>query len=221
MLVKQAELKLLPMAERKLEGLKKRRPEKVDYILQIERLWEEYAMNRSEFNLNRLLKQLEFTINRKAAYWGNRYKQIPTADFISRFYEVVWEVCMEYNHYQDFYLFETVCLVIERRGIDLTRKLKTEKGSFEKNILPLKEETADYIPDPRVNVESDVIDRDTVEQILNEDSLNTKERRLLQALYCNPELSYRDLAKVAGYNHHTEVTRSLDKIKMKINYIIL
>ncbi|GAB6620771.1 hypothetical protein bcgnr5406_59470 [Bacillus cereus] len=48
-----------------------------------------------------------------------------------------------------------------------------------------------------------------------------QERILLQAIYHNPDASYRKLAEVVGLNHHEQVTRSLKRIKSKLFYLFL
>lgn len=220
--VKKAELKQIPKAESKLEGLRKRNPDKVNYILQIEEIWEKYAFNRTDENLNQLVKSLKFTINRKAESMENKWNstRLSKADFESTYYEELWKLCDSYNHYGEFYFYETFLLAIHNRSIDLTRKLITKIGEFEKKILPLKEETADFIPDTRVDIEKQVIDSDLVVRILSDKSLTELELNLLQAIYRNPDTSYRGLAKELGFNHHEQVTRTLSRIKKKLFYII-
>lgn len=221
--VKKVELKQPPKAESKLCGLRKRKPEKVNYIIQIERIWEKYAFNRNDVNFNKLVRALKFTIDRKAAAmerkWNN--KRINKADFESVFYEELWKLCDSYNHYGEFYFYETFIVAIHNRGIDVTRKLITKKGAFEKNVLPLKEETAEFIPDIRINIEKDVIDRDLFAKILSEESLTDQELNLIQAIYSNPNASYRELAIEIGLKHPQQIKRSLQKIKNKIYFLMI
>jgi hypothetical protein len=221
--IMKVELKQPSKAERKLEGLRKRKPNKVEYILQIEKLWEDYAFDRTETNLDKLVKTLKFTVKQKAEAMERRWinKRLSMADFESVFYEELWKLCDNYNHYGEFYFYETFLVAISKRGIDVTRKLTTRKGQFETSILPLKEETVEFIPDPRVNIEKDVINCDLVKRILTDRSLTEQEIGLLQAIYSNPETSNRELANELGFNHHEQVSRTLNKIKKKISYIFL
>lgn len=227
MLVKKTELKQLPMAERKLEGLKKRRkPSIVKYVLEVEKLWEEYAFDPTEENMNRILKKCKFMISKKASFletqWGNN--GLKKSDFESVFYETAWVVCQQYTHYQEFYLYETIHLALKRKSIDVTRYLMTKQGAFNKDVLSLdklKEDAGDIIQDYSIDVEQEVINNDTVNKILNDSSLTVEEKRLLQVIHSNPDSSNRDIALLAGLKHHTEVTRSLEKIKSKFSHIYL
>lgn len=83
---------------------------------------------------------------------------------------------------------------------DLTRKLRTKQGRFEVNTLPLLEETSQYLPDKRVDIENDVLNRDLIERVLTDESLTVQERRLLQVIYDNTDSSNRDIAILAGLN---------------------
>lgn len=193
----------------------------MDYILSIEILWEAYAWNRTDENMQRLLNSFKFMLHRKAESWHNRWKnkRLHKDDFLSVFYEAAGELCDDYIHYQEFYFYETLCLVVHRRGIDLTRKLLRKQTHFEVAALPLFDETADYLPDISVDIENDVVTNDLVGRILSDGSLTEKERWLLQVIYDNPDSSDREIARIAGLNHNYEVTRILRRIKKKINYI--
>lgn len=208
--------------EIKKEGLERRfkqRPSKIEYVLQIESLWEEYAIKRSEHAQEKLLKQLSYTMKQKAKAWGYHWNnsKLSAADFESVFFEEAWKLCDKYNHYGDFYFYETLLLVLKRRAIDVIRKqTKTRKGAFEVEIGMLKEEAADYLADERIDVEGSVLDSLLITQILNDDTLTIKERRLLQVKFELPNVSMTELAKKARLNHHEEVRRSLNKIGKKV-----
>lgn len=219
-LVAKKELKQLSFTERKLAGLQKRKPDQVDYILSVEKLWETYAWNRTDENVQRLINSFKFMLHRKAEAWESRWKNKRLRDdFLSAFYEAAGELCDDYIHYQEFYFYETLCLFIHRRGIDLTRKLLRKQTQFEVAAVPLFDETADYLPDISVDIENDVVTNDLVGRILKDGSLTEKEKWFLQVIYDNPDSSDRELARIAGLNHNYEVTRILSRIKKKINYI--
>jgi hypothetical protein len=215
-----------PKAETKLEGLRRRnkkRPSMIDYVLQIEKLWECYALALNEHEKEKaqhsLLKQLSFVLKGKAraagAQWHNR--RLSSADFESIFFEEAWKLCDDYNHYSDFYFYETFLLVLKRRGIDLVRKrTKTKQGAFELEVRRLREEAADYLADTKVNVEEETINSLVVTQIFNDKTLTEQERRLLRTKYENPNLTKAELARAAGLKHHYEVTRIFDKVKTKL-----
>lgn len=216
--------------EQKLEGLKIRKPDKVNFILKIEQLVTEYyyslydrGMNDIEIKQNDVIKSLEFTINRKAEAWGHKWssKLLSKSDFKSVFYEAVLKLLDTYTWYQTFYFYEELCLKLHNRGLDTVKKSRTKQGKFDVNVLPLKEETVEFIADTRVNIEEDVINSDLVNRILNDQSLTEQERTLLQTIYNNPDISNREIAKAVGLNHHEQVTRSLKRIKRKLFYIFL
>ncbi|MGD7021505.1 hypothetical protein ACQCVK_02870 [Rossellomorea vietnamensis] len=220
------EEKIKPKAERKLDGLtrrKKQQQTKINYVLQIERLWEKYKLcfdnTEKAQRLNTLIKQLSLPIKRKAealgAQWNN--KRISASDFESIFYEELWKLCDTYNHYGDFYFYETLLLVLERRGTDLIRKrTRTKQGIFECEIRRLREDAADYIADPETDIEGDTINGLLAAQILNDTALTDRERSLLIAKYENPDLSKAELAGIAGLKHHQEVSRLFVKVQKKL-----
>ncbi|MFV1010687.1 hypothetical protein [Bacillus cereus] len=231
-IVKKAVIASPTFLEEKLEGLKTRKSDKLNFILKIEQLVTEYlyslydsSMTASDIEMkqNTLLKSLEFTINRKAEAWGHKWgsKRLSKSDFKSVFYEAVLRLLDTYTWYQTFYFYEELCLKLDNRGLDIVKKSRTKQGKFDVNVLPLKDETAEFIADTRVDIETDVINNDLVERILNDSSLTEQERMLLQAIYYNPDASYRKLAEIVGLNHHEQVTRSLSKIKKKLFYVFL
>jgi len=222
-LITKTEPQQISFTERKLAGLQKRKPDKVAYILSIEKLWETYAWDRTDENMQRLINSFKFMMHRKAEAWHSRWKnkRLRKDDFLSIFYETAWKMCDDYCHYQDFYFYETLCLAIHRKGIDLTRKLATKQTYFEVAAVPLLEETAEYLPDKSVKIEDDFETNDLNDRILNAESLTEKEKQLLQVIYDNPDASYRQIAKLIGVKEHKTVIRSLRKIKRKINYIFL
>lgn len=217
--VEVAELKT-SFTENKLEGLKRRRkPSQVDFIIKVEKLYQTYAYNPTKQNEQQLLRELSFSISKKAVYWENKWKnkRLCKEDFESAFYEAAWELTTKYNYYCDFYYYETLCLVWERKAIDITRKLKTKKGKFQTSILPLDKGSEEFISDG-TNMEEDIVNYDLVVNILNDENLTKLERQLLKTLYTNPDLSYRDIAEELGLNHHEQVRRILSKINKKLAY---
>lgn len=220
--VEKSKLKSTSFNEQKLENLKRRRPDKVVYILNIETLWEAYAFNRNEKLMNELLKALSFTIQRKSEYWGNRWKnkRLSALDFESIFYEEAFKLCDEYEWFSNFYFYETLLLIFERRATDFTRKIKTRRGRFEANILPLTDKAAEFLPN-NIDVEQEVLNRSLVNQIFNEEALTIQEKQLLQEIYKNPDGSYKEWAEAIGLKHHQQVIRMLQRIKCKLTHIFL
>jgi len=217
------EISPIPFTEKKIEGLKLRQsPQKVTFILAIEKVWEVYALNRTEKNLNRLINAVEFSLQRKAESWGYKWenKRLSKDDFLSVFYETVWKLADSYTHYQNFYFYETLCLAIDRAGIDLTRKLLTKQVIFEVSTVSFFDEAPDYLPDKSIDIEKDLEMKELIHCILSAESLAKEERQLLQVIYDNPDASYRQIAELTGLKHHENVVRALRKIFKKINLFI-
>lgn len=223
--VKKNELKPLSFADQKLQGLKRRcsnRGRKA-YILAVEKKWEAYAFNRSNEELmNNLLKTLSCKIKMIAKYWEKNWKKkrLSALEFESAFYEAAFKLCDEYEWSSDFYFYETLLVIFKCRATDLTRKVKTKRGHFESSILPLMEQSAEFLPN-NVDIEKEVLNRDLVIQILNDKTLTTQEKKLLQEIYNNPDASYKDWAEAIGLKHHQQVIRMLQRIKRKIFYVFL
>ncbi|MFI8657995.1 hypothetical protein [Priestia megaterium] len=223
--VEENELKSLSFAEQKLQGLKRRCPDRIkkNYILSIEKKWEAYAFNRTDENLmNNLLKALSYKIKVIAKYWEKNWnkQRLSASDFESVFYEAAFKLCEEYGWASEFYFYETLLLIFERRAIDLTRKFKTQRGRFEASILPLKEEKVETFADT-VDIEREVLNRDLVTQILNNEALTMQEKKLLQEIHSNPDASYKNWAEAIGLKHHQQVIRMLQRIKRKIYHVFL
>lgn len=214
-----------PFTQRKREGLERRNSNRLSmvnyYVLQVEKLWENYALTRSEIAQDKLLKHLTEILRNKARAWGRRWNncKLSAADFESVFFEEAWKLSDSYIHYGDFYFYETLILALERRAIDVVRKqTRTKRGTFEVEIRRLKEETADYLADININVEGNVIDRCVVTQMLNDDTLTEQEQQLLLAKYEYPNASMIELARGVRLKHHEEVRRTFNRISKKMSH---
>ncbi|MFD2213754.1 hypothetical protein ACFSKK_08700 [Metabacillus endolithicus] len=193
------------------------------HVLQVEKLWEQYALTRSEVAQDKLLRHLAGILRKKAESWGHRWNncKLCAADFESIFLEEAWKLCEKYNHYDDFYFYETLLLVCNRRAIDLIRtNTKTKQGAFNIQVLRLKEEAADFLADTSVNVEEDVIFNSIVTQIFKDTSLTEQERLLLLARYEYPDASLKELSNLVGLEHHEQVRRSFNRIRKKMAHYI-
>ncbi|AUO12327.1 hypothetical protein [Priestia megaterium] len=223
--VQKNELKPLSFADQKLQGLKRRcsNRRRESYILAVEKKWEVYAFNRSNEDLmNNLLKTLSYKIKVIAKYWEKNWKKkrLSALEFESAFYEAAFKLCDEYEWSSEFYFYETLLVVFKRRATDLTRRVKTRRGQFESSILPLIEQSAEFLPND-VDIELEVLNRDLVFQILNDEALTIQEKKLLQEIYNNPDASYKDWAEAIGLKHHQQVIRMLQRIKRKISHVFL
>jgi|GEM_PF-4423330 len=215
--------KTQPFAERKLAKLKKRcrnRQSLIDYVLQIEDHWERYALERTDSTLEQLLRALKYKIRNTAQFWGNQWrnKGLCAADFESIFFEEAYRLAQEYTHYNDFYFYETLYRNMRSRAIDFVRhETRTKQGAFERSVVPLREGAQNFLSNG-YDMESDVINRLLVAQILNDSDLTAQERAVLCALYNEPSASHRKIAAALNI-HHEQVRRILKSVNKKLaNY---
>ncbi|PEM14470.1 sigma-70 family RNA polymerase sigma factor [Bacillus wiedmannii] len=212
----------LSFTEHKQLKLLERNPQKAEYILRIEKLWEEFAM---EFNqeareqrLEKLLEELRFTIQTKAEALAKKWinKKISAEDLEHEFWITAWTLCIEkYNHYQDFYLYETLLLALERKSIDVIRKYtKTKKQAINADSLPLLSKANNLYPSDE-DIEKQATDRILVQQILRDELVSVQEQKILEIIYENPNLSYRKISDILGI-HMEQVRRTLGRIKRKL-----
>ncbi|HFU7057689.1 TPA: hypothetical protein ACGN81_004772 [Bacillus cereus] len=216
--IKEEEAK--PFAQLKLDRLKKRRPNKVNYILQIEKLWERYAFERTDEALSKLVGALKFTIGKKAEMYEKKWrnKRIGSADFESKFYIELWRICEndKYTQYGTYYFYETFLLAIKRKAIDVVREFANHRQrAFEGGAVSLKQETQHFLASD-TDIESEVENRHLVMQVLEDTTLTAQEREVLCAIYDAPDASYSKVAKMVGLTHHQQIKRILERISKKL-----
>lgn len=204
--------------ETKLQGLRQRckKETKIRFIMEVEKLWEKYAMATYSFDLDpnesltHLLDQLAFTITNKVIWATNRWsnKRISSADFESEFIEEVWRLCENYKPYNTFYFYETIQLIWIRREIDVVRKATSKQTP-----LLLKNEN---IFRDTTDVEKEVTDRLFVERMISDRSLDPIEAQLLSVIYEHPDSSNRHIARLMGFADHKRVDRMLKRLTIKL-----
>lgn len=212
-----------PITDSKRRDLLVRNPRKADFILTVERLWEEFALALDapeirERRLHKLLKALQFTIQKKAETLERKWvnKKISAADFESEFWITAWELCEEkYSPHTPFYLYETFLLALDRKGIDVVRKYtRVKKRTLNTGSLSLLEHAKDWLSSGE-DIEGHITDRMLVEQILRDKVLTDLEREILWIKYEDPDLSLRKIGEKLGM-HVEEVRRTMVRIKKKL-----
>lgn len=163
-----------------------------------------------------LKDSLQKMTNYYAWKWNNY--RISAADFESAFWGESWKVISDYawrGGSGKFLLYETLVLAWNRQAIDVVKlATRTKKGMAFHTALPLSDYSDEIIPDTRVNIEEQVINKIMLEKFMKE-VLNPKERILLQVLILDPLASLRELESIVGYSKDT-VSRTLIRIAKKL-----
>ncbi|WP_028400507.1 sigma-70 family RNA polymerase sigma factor [Ectobacillus panaciterrae] len=214
----------MSFTERKRQGLLERNPEKAEYILKVEKMWETFALafdrEDREQRLEKLLIEFGFTIQTKAEALANRWnnKKIPVADFEHEFWITAWLLCEEnYNHYTEFYLYETLLLALERKSVDVVRKYtNVKRQAVNTDSLPLLTEADNLYPSDE-DIEKQATDRILVQQLLSDETLTAQERGILETMYEHSDSSYRKIGEELGL-HHEQVKRNLERIRRKLRH---
>lgn len=144
----------------------------------------------------KLYEMLRFPLNKKAKNYENRWEnsRLSQHDFESAFWEETWNV-IEDRKWRGpngtFLLYETLCLAWDRRAIDVIRFATREKGKIDASVLPLADGFEEYYPDTRINVETEVINKLIIEQILSVELLTPEAKQLLEIMRRYPKACKR------------------------------
>jgi hypothetical protein len=215
-MVAKKELTLKERAERKAKRIEGHRDRAA--IVGTERAWKRWAMKEisdREFFETKPIKDLfNNMLKRLERGWKNR--RLCREDFEEVMLYAAVEVLYGYSWASDYYLYETIKLAIQREAIDVTRTVENRCNEIWANALPLSDGFDMFYPDKRVDVVKHVTDRLTVEEMLNHWCLTEAERQLLRVVYENHDASLRELADLSGVKHKMEVSRTLQKIRGKL-----
>lgn len=202
--------------KRKVRLERKYRPSKIRWVEKLEELYEDKWSPDGDYLP--FFKMLKTTIQMKARAYERRWKnfRLSAHDFESVFWEVTWKI-IEFYHYDNPYmLVETLELAWKRRALDVIRSAtRTNRGRVWHTAVPLKDRFEQFYPDP-LDMEEMVADSVVVQQIMSEAVLTTDEKKLLQAIYSNPEATNRELAELMKRPHMEYVRRTLKKIRGKL-----
>lgn len=127
-------------------------------------------------------------------------------------WEAAWEVADKYDWRSEYFIYETILLAGTRRSTDLT-KGKQRRFEGTARAMPPKQR---YQADPAVNVEEQVVNKITVQEILNDVTLSDDERALLWAKYKDCDATLRELAVVLRKKHPQEIQRLFGRVRNKL-----
>ncbi|MDC2863996.1 sigma-70 family RNA polymerase sigma factor [Bacillus sp. BP-3] len=200
---------------RRLYSLRKRMQ-----ILEVEELWESYAMQRLEEGENafdivlnnpgikRILQRNLYQLDN-----GWKKKRIPREDFESILLEKLWTVFRDYSWAEDLFVYEHITKALKDAAYDLIKlNLKTDKRKANYNDVEVVCTFDSY------KSSSCVGDVDT--KLLIQQYCNDQEQRLLIAYLDNPGIPYAELGRMYGINHHTKVKRTIDSALHKLKQAV-
>ncbi|WP_088227834.1 hypothetical protein [Desulfosporosinus sp. FKB] len=172
-----------------------------------------------------LYEILRLPLKKKAKSYENRWEnyRISQHDFESAFWEETWKV-IENRKWTGangkFLLYETLCISWDRAAIDVIRFATRKKRENNARALPLHDSFEEYHPDTRIDVEAEVINRLTIEEILSVQGLTSEEKQLLEIIRWDPEGSLRELGTRINCSKD-KISRTLARIRKKINTDLL
>ena len=189
---------------------------KVKKILALEKKWEEYSMLRLDegedafrvIYMHSVMKELiRYSVNQFMKDWGKH--GFSREDFESIFIQKSWEVTMSHSWNDEYYLFEKLPNAFKQNGFNFIRdNLRTDKRKANYRTVSYKDMSS-------YRFENEVETKIMIEQVCNKQ----EQALLLTYLEC-PNLSYTELGRIHGINHHTKVKRVLkngfEKIKAEI-----
>lgn len=211
---------------------RKYKPSKITYIWKVQELY-----NNPDFTLLdngnleadywKLIRELKFTIDKKAEWYEYRYrsKRLSYHDFESELWKIAWDAIEYYQQGGDiesyvgaeFTLVETLEMFWKNRMIDFIRScLYTEKHSPWYNAVSLAEDFNEFWSDTSLLPEEQLLINETVSEIFSDTNLIDNERRLLGAIYENPNDSLRNWGEQLGLNHQETVRRLYKSLKRKL-----
>ncbi|PNE04611.1 hypothetical protein [Priestia megaterium] len=189
---------------------------KVKKILALEKKWEEYSMLKLDegedafrilYKHSAMKELIRYSVNQFMKDWGRH--GFSSEDFESIFVQKSWEVTMSHSWSDEYYLFEKLPNAFKQKGLNFIRdNLRTDKRKANYGTVSYK----DMSPHRFENkVETKIV----IEQVCSKQEQDV----LLTYLEC-PNLSYTELGRIHGINHHTKVKRVLkngfEKIKAEI-----
>ncbi|MBY0092591.1 sigma-70 family RNA polymerase sigma factor [Priestia aryabhattai] len=188
---------------------------KVKKILALEKKWEEYSMLKLDegedafrilYKHSAMKELIRYSVNQFMKDWGRH--GFSREDFESIFVQKSWEVTMSHSWSDEYYLFEKLPNAFKQKGLNFIRdNLRTDKRKANYR-------TVSYVDMSSYRFENEVEIKIMIEQVCSK-----QEQTLLLTYLEYPSLSYTELGRIHGINHHTKVKRilksGLEKIKQK------
>jgi DNA-binding CsgD family transcriptional regulator len=201
--------------ERRIEKIF--RKGKVDLIKAIERLYEDEYPDDA---CHRICKILHSTVRASARRWSRNAQSSGIRLYADDFEEVFWKAILDmiwydYHSGSDFWLYEHIMKKMHSNALDLIKWAKRDKRIHDYTAISIDEQL--QIADQRTsNLENNVIDTVLIQQMMNDPSLNERERELLRYLYDYPEATLRNIADKLDLGHPQTASRLLEKVQKKL-----
>lgn len=190
---------------------------KVKKILALEKKWEEYSMLKLDegedafrvLYMHPIMKELiRYSVNQFIKDWGKH--GFSREDFESIFIQKSWEITMSHSWNDEYYLFEKLPNAFKQRGLNFIRdNLRTDKRKANYR-------TVSYVDISSYRFENEVEIKIMIEQVCSK-----QEQALLLAYLECPSLSYTELGRIYGINHHAKVKRIFDAAIRKVKYAMM
>ncbi len=167
-------------------------------------------------------KMVEKTVQFYSQLWERKAQssgiRLYRDDFEELFWGVVWDVIESYDWRKDFYLLETLELAFKSRALDKIRWAKRHKRAHEYTAAQLPENVGrDIRFADKQDIENEVVNRLTVEEMFEEQSLTEKERSLLAFLYDKPDATLDEMASSLAISHKEMARRVLLGLRKKLS----
>ncbi|MBN3556053.1 hypothetical protein JYA63_17370 [Fictibacillus nanhaiensis] len=175
-----------------------------------------------EYDHSKLYSALEFTIEKKANWLEKKYKYVRLSfhDFEAELWKITYDAIDYYEIWVDdteFTLVETLELYWKTRMIDFIKScLYTIKHGDWYKSASLSEDFESVWPDNNLEIEKQLLYKQTVAEMLAAVELNEQERKLLYLIYDYPSRSYREWGKELGINHPEKVRRLFLSIQKRL-----
>jgi hypothetical protein len=193
-----------------------RKPQTVNLIKAVEQAYEDELPDDACEKICRMMRN---QVTSKKNHWSKQARnggiRLYPDDFEAVFWEAVQTTILEDYSGGDFWLYENILKKIDSRALDKIRwaKRKCRKHDYMADSL----DAITDMPDPRTsNIEDDVCNRDLIQQMMLEQSLNDNERRLLRYLYDEPDASLRQIASDLELGHKETARRMLHRLRQKL-----
>ncbi|MCY8233687.1 sigma-70 family RNA polymerase sigma factor [Priestia endophytica] len=187
------------------------------YIIALEEAWDRY-LDLSElegedaFRVMYNNPSMYFLVGKKIDKFTKAWskKGLTREDFTSIFWATAWKVTEEHTFRDDYFLYEKIPKALEGAGIDYVRScLNTDKRKASHDTVSYKDSTS-------YRFEGDVETNILIEQYCND-----IERALLHTYLESPTISYAELGRLHGINHHQKVKRILENSLNKLRTAML
>lgn len=175
---------------------------------------------------DKLYRAMQGRIVSKARFYGKRYSNfhINQADVESMLWELTWEITMRPFDPDSLPFMDVWDIAVKRRMVTLLKQMrprvKYERGGVKYVTVEVHdhryfdEEISHMLP--AKDVETEVINRLTVQQMCNDERLTDRQRYLLVVMLDNPDATLQELAEIVGEQRRDTVYKRIKAIRDKL-----